>query len=38
MNFEVVPFLSMNGDAAAAIAFYEEFLGAKVIFKKVIKR
>ncbi|MCF7758026.1 VOC family protein [Paenibacillus sp. FSL L8-0435] len=37
MNFEVIPFLSMNGDAAAAIAFYEEFLGAKVIFKKSYK-
>lgn len=37
MNYEVIPFLSMNGDAAAAIAFYEEFLGAKVIFKKSYK-
>lgn len=34
MNFEVIPFLSLNGQAAAAIAFYEEYLGAKVIFKK----
>ena len=38
MNFEVIPFLSMNGDAAAAIAFYEKVLGAKVLLRKVIKR
>ncbi|WP_154896647.1 VOC family protein [Paenibacillus illinoisensis] len=37
MNFEVIPFLSMNGDAAAAIAFYEKVLGAKVLFKKSYK-
>jgi PhnB protein len=37
MNFEVIPFLSMNGDAAAAIAFYEKYLGANVLFKKNYK-
>ncbi|PAF28926.1 VOC family protein [Paenibacillus sp. 7516] len=37
MNVEVIPFLSMNGDAAAAIAFYEKVLGAKVLFKKSYK-
>lgn len=37
MNFEVIPFLSMNGDAAVAIAFYEKYLGANVLFKKNYK-
>lgn len=29
MNVEVIPFLSLNGKAAAAIAFYEKYLGAQ---------
>ncbi|SFQ31865.1 VOC family protein [Salibacterium halotolerans] len=37
MNFEVIPFLSLNGEAAAAIAFYEQYLGATVLFKKNYK-
>lgn len=37
MSFEVIPFLSLNGQAAAAIAFYEKYLGAKVLFKKNYK-
>lgn len=37
MNFEVIPFLSLNGEAAPAIAFYEKYLGAKVLFKKNYK-
>ncbi|GAA0372204.1 PhnB protein [Bacillus horti] len=37
MNVEVVPFLSMNGQAAEAIAFYEKHLGAMVLFKKNYK-
>lgn len=37
MNFEVIPFLSLNGRAAEAIAFYEKYLGAKVLFKKNYK-
>ncbi|PAQ15720.1 VOC family protein [Bacillaceae bacterium SAOS 7] len=37
MNFEVIPFLSLNGNAAAAIAFYEKYLGANVLFKKNYK-
>lgn len=37
MNFEVIPFLSLNGEAAKAIVFYEEHLGAKVLFKKSYK-
>ncbi|MBM7588134.1 PhnB protein [Bacillus pakistanensis] len=37
MNMEVIPFLSMNGHAAAAITFYEKYLGAKVLFKKNYK-
>ncbi|MFD4820318.1 VOC family protein [Peribacillus butanolivorans] len=37
MNFEVIPFLSMNGKGAAAIEFYEEYLGATVLFKKNYK-
>lgn len=34
MNFEVITFLSLNGQGAKAIAFYEQHLGAKVLFKK----
>lgn len=34
MNFEVIPFLSLNGEAAPAIDFYEKYLGAKILFKK----
>lgn len=37
MNFEVITFLSLNGEAAAAISFYEKHLGAKVLFKKSYK-
>ncbi len=37
MKLEVIPFLSLNGQAAAAIAFYEKYLGAKVLFKKNYK-
>ncbi|GIN89070.1 VOC family protein [Siminovitchia terrae] len=37
MKVEVIPFLSLNGDAAAAITFYEKYLGAKVLFKKNYK-
>ncbi|MGE6256327.1 VOC family protein [Heyndrickxia sporothermodurans] len=37
MNFEVIPFLSLNGNAAAAIIFYEKYLGAKILFKKTYK-
>ncbi len=37
MNFEIIPFLSMNGKAAAAIEFYEKYLGANVLFKKNYK-
>ncbi|MGM7637191.1 VOC family protein [Bacillus sp. Hm123] len=37
MKLEVIPFLSLNGDAAAAIAFYEKYLGANVLFKKNYK-
>ncbi|MGE8203636.1 VOC family protein [Heyndrickxia sp. NPDC080065] len=37
MNFEAIPFLSLNGNAAAAITFYEKYLGAKVLFKKNYK-
>ena len=33
MNFEVIPFLSLNGRAAEAIAFYEEALQAKTLLK-----
>lgn len=33
MNFEVIPFLSLNGQAANAIAFYEQNLNARVLFK-----
>lgn len=38
MKVEVIPFLSLNGDAAAAITFYEKYLGAKVLFKKNYKK
>jgi len=34
MNFEVIPFLSLNGEAAPAIDFYEKYLDARVLFKK----
>ncbi len=34
MELEVIPFLSLNGQGAEAIAFYEQYLGAKVLFKK----
>nr|WP_154891786.1 VOC family protein [Paenibacillus xylanexedens] len=37
MNVEVIPFLSMNGEAAEAITFYEKTLGAKVLFRKSYK-
>lgn len=37
MNFEVIPFLSLNGQGAEAIAFYEQYLEAKVLFKKTYK-
>ena len=37
MNYEVIPFLSLNGNAAAAISFYEKYLDAKVLFKKNYK-
>ncbi|MDR7073544.1 VOC family protein [Fictibacillus barbaricus] len=37
MNFEVIPFLSFNGHGALAIAFYEQYLGAEVLFKKSYK-
>ncbi len=37
MNVEVIPFLSLNGNAAEAITFYEKYLGAKVLFKKNYK-
>ncbi|ETI68479.1 VOC family protein [Neobacillus vireti] len=37
MNFEVIPFLSLNGQGAEAIAFYVQYLGAKVLFKKNYK-
>lgn len=34
MSFEMIPFLSLNGQAAQAIEFYEKTLGAKVLFRK----
>lgn len=34
MSVEVIPFLSLNGRAAEAITFYEQYLGARVLFKK----
>ncbi|MGY4688612.1 VOC family protein [Salibacterium sp. K-3] len=34
MSFEMIPFLSMNGQGAEAIRFYEQYLGAEVLFKK----
>lgn len=37
MKFEIIPFLSLNGNAAAAIAFYETYLDAKILFKKTYK-
>lgn len=37
MSVEVIPFLSLNGNAAAAIRFYEKYLGAKVLLKKNYK-
>ncbi|RUT48229.1 VOC family protein [Paenibacillus anaericanus] len=37
MNFEVIPFLSLNGQGAAAIEFYKKYLGATVLFKKNYK-
>jgi len=37
MNVEVIPFLSLNGKAAAAIAFYEKYLGANILLKKNYK-
>ncbi|MGO4532513.1 VOC family protein [Paenibacillus sp. 2TAF8] len=37
MKAEVIPFLSMNGEAAKAITFYEKTLGAKVLFRKSYK-
>ncbi|MGE7920785.1 VOC family protein [Viridibacillus sp. NPDC093762] len=37
MNFEVIPFLSLNGQGADAITFYEQCLGAKVLFMKTYK-
>ncbi|KZL41090.1 VOC family protein [Secundilactobacillus collinoides] len=33
---ELIPFLSLNGQANEAIAFYEKALGAKVVFKKTL--
>ena len=33
MHFEVIPFLSLNGRAAEAIAFYEQALGARTLLK-----
>lgn len=33
-QFEVIPFLSLNGKGAKAITFYEQYLGAKTLFKK----
>jgi len=38
MNFEVIPFLSLNGQAANAIAFYEKYLNAKVLLKVTYKQ
>ncbi|ANB56072.1 glyoxalase-like domain protein [Anoxybacillus sp. B7M1] len=38
MNFEVIPFLSLNGQAANAIAFYEKYLQAKVLLKVTYKQ
>jgi len=38
MNFEVIPFLSLNGQAADAIAFYEKYLHAKVLLKVTYKQ
>ncbi|MES1046248.1 VOC family protein [Heyndrickxia oleronia] len=37
MNIEVIPFLSFKGQGAEAISFYEQYLGAKVLFKKTYK-
>ncbi|MFB5662704.1 VOC family protein [Alteribacillus sp. HJP-4] len=37
MNVEVIPFLSLNGQGAQAIAFYENYLHANVLFKKTYK-
>ncbi|WP_145334676.1 VOC family protein [Paenibacillus xylanexedens] len=37
MKVEVIPFLSLNGEAAKAITFYEKTLGAKVLFRKSYK-
>lgn len=37
MNVEVIPFLSLNGQGARAIAFYEQYLEATVLFKKTYK-
>lgn len=33
---ELIPFLSLNGQANEAIAFYKKALGAKVVFKKTL--
>jgi len=38
MNFEVIPFLSFNGRAAQAIAFYEQHLDAEVLLKVTYKQ
>ncbi|MBS7528927.1 VOC family protein [Hazenella sp. IB182353] len=37
MSFEVIPFLSLNGHGVEAISFYEQYLGAKILFKKSYK-
>ncbi len=37
MSFEVIPFLSLNGEGSEAIGFYEKYLGANVLFKKTYK-
>lgn len=34
MTIQLTTFLSMNGRAAEAISFYEDYLGAKVLFMK----
>lgn len=36
MSLRIIPYLIMNGNAADAIRFYEQALGAKVMFKQAL--
>jgi PhnB protein len=38
MNFETIPFLSLNGQAANAISFYQKYLNANVLLKVTYKQ